>query len=122
MARAMLKSGSALVSKRDTKSDEGEYYDYGLFDKGEQWKRQRTFLQTGMLDPIGKEWSVKDIFILLSFFAFSCSYCCMLFKAAKGFLPGIIMAAENASKAAPLHVHDVNEYLNYTAFDMFSCE
>lgn len=30
------------------------------------------------------------------------------------------MAAENASQVAPLHAHDVNEYLNYTAFDMFT--
>ena len=53
--RAMVESGSALVTKKDTKGEDGEPYDYGLFDKGEQWKRQRTFLQTGMLDPIGKD-------------------------------------------------------------------
>lgn len=87
--RAMLDSGSVLVTKKA--SDDGESHDYGLFDKGEGWKRHRTFLQTGMLDP----------------------------KAAKGFLPGIVLAAESASSVAPLHAHDVNEYLNYTAFDMF---
>ncbi len=87
--RAMLDSGSVLVTKKA--SDDGESPDYGLFDKGEGWKRHRTFLQTGMLDP----------------------------KAAKGFLPGIVLAAESASSVAPLHAHDVNEYLNYTAFDMF---
>lgn len=85
--RAMLESGSVLVSKKE----DGEIHDYGLFDKGEGWKRHRTFLQTGMLDPV----------------------------AAKGFLPGIVLAAESASSVAPLHAHDVNEYLNYTAFDMF---
>jgi len=88
--RAMLESGSVLVSKKESSSD-GESHDYGLFDKGEGWKRHRSFLQTGMLDPV----------------------------AAKGFLPGIVVAAENASSVAPLHAHDVNEYLNYTAFDMF---
>ncbi len=85
--RAMKESGSVLVSKRG----DGESHDYGLFDKGEGWKRHRTFLQTGMLDPV----------------------------AAKGFLPGIVLAAESASSVAPLHAQDVNEYLNYTAFDMF---
>lgn len=89
--RAMLESGSVLVSKKSTSSDDGETHDYGLFDKGEKWKRLRTFLQTGMLDPV----------------------------AATGFLPGIVLAAESASSVAPLHAHDVNEYLNYTAFDMF---
>ena len=89
--RAMLESGSVLVSKKESSSSDGESHDYGLFDKGEGWKRHRTFLQTGMLDPI----------------------------AAKGFLPGIVLAAESASSVAPLHAHDVNEYLNYTAFDMF---
>jgi cytochrome P450 len=88
--RAMLKSGSVLVSKKESSSD-GESHDYGLFDKGESWKRHRSFLQTGMLDPV----------------------------AARGFLPGIVVAAETASSVAPLHAHDVNEYLNYTAFDMF---
>ena len=84
--RAMLESGSVLVSK----TEDGDY-DYGLFDKGEGWKRHRTFLQTGMLDPV----------------------------AARGFVPGIVVAAENASLVAPAHKDHVNEYLNYTAFDMF---
>lgn len=88
--RAMLDSGSVLVSKKESSSSDGEH-DYGLFDKGEVWKRHRTFLQTGMLDPV----------------------------AAKGFLPGIVVAAESASSVAPLHAHDVNEYLNKAAFDMF---
>jgi len=89
--RAMLESGSVLVSKKDSSSSDGESHDYGLFDKGEGWKRHRTFLQTGMLDPV----------------------------AARGFLPGIVLAAESASSVAPLHSHNVNEYMNYTAFDMF---
>ena len=89
--RAMLESGSVLVSKKDSSSSDGETHDYGLFDKGEGWKRHRTFLQTGMLDPV----------------------------AARGFLPGIVLAAESASSVAPLHSHNVNEYMNYTAFDMF---
>jgi cytochrome P450 len=82
----MVEGGSVSVSKK-----EGGEYDYGLFDKGEGWKRQRTFLQTGMLDPV----------------------------AARAFIPGIVLAAENASSVAPAHADDVNEYLNYTAFDMF---
>jgi cytochrome P450 len=88
--RAMKDSGSALVSKKDIGED-GEEYDYGLFDKGDVWKRHRTFLQTGMLDP----------------------------KAARGFIPGIIEAAATASEVAPNHGEKVNDYLNYTAFDMF---
>ena len=45
--RAMLESGSALVSK-----EEDGRIDYGLFDQGERWKQHRTFLQKGMLDPV----------------------------------------------------------------------
>ena len=89
--RAMRESGSAIVSEKDVAGEDGEKYDYGLFDHGDQWKRQRTFLQTGMLDP----------------------------RAARRFIPGIVEAAEQASKVAPAHASDVNEYLNYTAFDMF---
>jgi len=89
--RAMKESGSAIVSKKDVVGEDGEKYDYGLFDKGDEWKRQRTFLQTGMLDP----------------------------RAARMFIPGIVDAAEQASKVAPYHANDVNEYLNYAAFDMF---
>eukprot|EP00579_Thalassiosira_antarctica_P022331 CAMPEP_0201988280 /NCGR_PEP_ID=MMETSP0904-20121228/92240_1 /ASSEMBLY_ACC=CAM_ASM_000553 /TAXON_ID=420261 /ORGANISM="Thalassiosira antarctica, Strain CCMP982" /LENGTH=493 /DNA_ID=CAMNT_0048542441 /DNA_START=374 /DNA_END=1855 /DNA_ORIENTATION=+ len=83
--RALRESGSAMVSMKD-----GEY-NYGLFDHGDGWKRQRTFLQTGMLDP----------------------------RTARGFIPGIVTAAEQASQVAPAHANDINEYLNYTAFDMF---
>jgi len=90
--RALRESGSAMVSKKEEVGDDGEEYDYGLLDRGEGWKRQRTFLQTGMLDP----------------------------RAARGFVPGIVAAAEQASRAAPAHADDVNTFLNYTAFDMFS--
>eukprot|EP00985_Skeletonema_marinoi_P027094 scaffold21709_cov146-Skeletonema_marinoi.AAC.5 len=85
----VVRSESAYPS--DSSSSDGESHDYGLFDKGEGWKRHRTFLQTGMLDPV----------------------------AARGFLPGIVLAAESASSVASLHSHNVNEYMNYTAFDMF---
>ena len=76
--RALREPGSAMVSTKD-----GEY-DYGLFDHGDGWKRQRTFLQTGMLDP----------------------------RAARGFIPGIVAATEQASQVAPSHANDINEYLN----------
>lgn len=67
---------------------------YGLFDHGEQWKKQRMFLQTGMLDP----------------------------RTAKGFIPGISRAAELATAGAPEMGREgkLNHYLNTAAFDMFS--
>ena len=64
---------------------------YGLLDRGERWKKHRVFLQTGMLCP----------------------------KAAKGFLPGIISAADIASKAAPSKAENFTKFLNTAAFDMF---
>jgi cytochrome P450 len=83
MIRKVLKdSGSPLV----------EGNDYGLFDNGERWKRHRTFLQTGMLDP----------------------------RAAKRFVPGIQEAARLASPGAPARRKCLNEYLHYCAFDMFN--
>jgi len=91
--RAMKESGSVLVTEKKEADATGETHDYGLFDNGDSWKRHRTFMQTGMLDP----------------------------KAAKQFLPGIIEAATTASAMAPLHAEaDMNQYLNYTAFDMFT--
>jgi cytochrome P450 len=68
--------------------------DMGLLGVGERWKTQRTFLQTGMLDP----------------------------RAAKAFVPGIVTAAEIASQAAPTAAAQdkLNYYLNLCAFDMFS--
>jgi len=82
LRKGLKDSNSAIV--------DGE--DYGLLGKGERWKKQRTFLQTGMLCP----------------------------KAARGFIPGIVGAAEMASEIAPSHANDLNNYLNYCAFDMFS--
>jgi len=38
-------------------------------------------------------------------------------RAAARFIPGIITAVEQASKVAPDHAHNVNEFLNYAAFD-----
>lgn len=91
--RAMKESGSKLVTEKNVADANGETHDYGLFDNGDSWKRHRTFMQTNMLDP----------------------------KAAKGFLPSIIEAASTASQVAPLHAEDnMNQYLNYTAFDMFT--
>jgi cytochrome P450 len=66
--------------------------DYGLFDNGVNWKRQRKFLQSGMLDP----------------------------KSAKRFVPGIQESARLASKGAPSKKKELNAYLNYCAFDMFN--
>ena len=89
----MKESGSVLVTEKKEADATGETHDYGLFDNGDSWKRHRTFMQTNMLDP----------------------------KAAKGFLPGILEAATTASAMAPLHAEaDMNQYLNYTAFDMFT--
>lgn len=73
----------------DSKMIDGN--DYGLLDRGQRWKKHRVFLQTGMLCP----------------------------KAARGFLPGIISAADIASKAAPSKVNNFTKFLNTAAFDMF---
>jgi len=62
--RALRDSESALISQKNDGT--AQKYDYGLLDQGDGWKRQRTFLQTGMLDP----------------------------RAARGFVPGIVAAAE----------------------------
>eukprot|EP00567_Pseudictyota_dubia_P012328 CAMPEP_0197441576 /NCGR_PEP_ID=MMETSP1175-20131217/7819_1 /TAXON_ID=1003142 /ORGANISM="Triceratium dubium, Strain CCMP147" /LENGTH=563 /DNA_ID=CAMNT_0042971879 /DNA_START=60 /DNA_END=1751 /DNA_ORIENTATION=+ len=86
---ALKECHSALVT---TNSDGTT--NYGLFDHGEQWKKQRIFLQTGMLDP----------------------------RTAKGFIPGISQAAELATAGAPDEGREgnLNHYLNTAAFDMFS--
>jgi hypothetical protein len=83
-----------IQSFRDDNSAMMKGQDNGLLGQGERWKQQRTFLQTGMLDP----------------------------RSARGFLPGIITAAELASKGAPAagQQHQLNYYLNLCAFDMFS--
>lgn len=86
---ALKECNSALVQ---TNSDGTT--NYGLFDHGEQWKKQRTFLQTGMLDP----------------------------RTAKGFIPGISRAAELATAGAPDMGREgkMTHFLNTAAFDMFS--
>ena len=63
----------------------------GFFGRGTDWKRHRTFLQTDLLSP----------------------------QAAAGYLPGVIHAAELASRGAPASNNDLNTYLNHCAFDMF---
>ena len=70
--RALREFGSAMVSMKEDRKE----YDYGLFDHGDGWKRQRTFLQSGMLDP----------------------------RAARGFIPGIVAAAEQASQVNLIRV------------------
>lgn len=83
MIRKLLKEiGSPLI--------DGD--DYGIFGNGASWKKQRKFLQTGMLDP----------------------------RAAKRFVPGIQEAARLASKGAPARKDDLNHYLSLCAFDMFN--
>mmetsp|Transcript_2399 Transcript_2399/g.6952 ORF Transcript_2399/g.6952 Transcript_2399/m.6952 type:complete len:564 (-) Transcript_2399:181-1872(-) len=86
---ALKECNSALVQ---TNSDGTT--NYGLLDNGEQWKKQRMFLQTGMLEP----------------------------RTAKGFIPGISRAAELAASGAPEMGREgkLNHYLNAAAFDMFS--
>jgi len=93
--RGLLKNNkSPLIEMVQT--DRGMKEDFGLLDVGERWKKHRTFLQTGMLDP----------------------------KAAKGFIPGIVQAAELASKnilkASQNPNINLNQFLNYCSFDMFS--
>lgn len=72
----------------------------GLFGRGEEWQRVRRFFQTDLLHP----------------------------EAARGYVPGIIEAAERASRgakaAASLRASGddaaLNLYLSRSAFDMFS--
>ena len=65
--------------------------DNGFFGQGETWRTVRTFMQSDLLSP----------------------------QAAKGYVPAIVEAAQDASKAAPYYEDDLNTYLNYCAFDMF---
>jgi len=74
------------------KNDLAEGDDFGLLGKGERWKSHRVFLQTGMMDP----------------------------RAVKGFIPGIVKAAEFASKGAPHYSKKLNLYINYCVFEMFN--
>lgn len=66
----------------------------GFFGRGEAWRTIRTFLQTDLLAP----------------------------QSARGYVPGIVTAAEYASRGANNYAtsNDMNRYLNYCAFDMFN--
>lgn len=70
---------------------DGEADADGFMGRGETWKRLRTFLQTDMLSP----------------------------QAAKGYIPGMVEAAEFASKGAPASTADLNAYTNRCSFDLF---
>jgi cytochrome P450 len=65
--------------------------DGGFFGRGDDWKSIRNFLQTDLLSP----------------------------QSAAGYIPGVIIAVELASKGAPQSQNDLNSYLNRCAFDMF---
>lgn len=65
--------------------------DNGFFGQGDTWRTARTFLQSDMLSP----------------------------HAARGYVPGMVEAAEIASKGADHYADDMNTYLHYCAFDMF---
>jgi len=66
---------------------------HGLFSQGEEWKRLRSFMQTDLLNP----------------------------HAAKGYVPGIVKAAENISKNLPQDYDTtMKEYLSRCSFDIFS--
>mmetsp|Transcript_9863 Transcript_9863/g.14610 ORF Transcript_9863/g.14610 Transcript_9863/m.14610 type:complete len:563 (+) Transcript_9863:59-1747(+) len=80
----------ALEEEMDSPITRGE--DKGFFGRGMDWKRMRTFLQTDLLNP----------------------------QAANGYVPGVIQAAELASKGAPAMSNDLNNYLNHCTFDMFN--
>jgi len=64
----------------------------GLFGQGVHWKRLRNFFQTDLLSP----------------------------AAAKGYIPGIIEAAQLASRGAPASADNMNYFLNCCAFDLFN--
>lgn len=63
-----------------------------FFGRGTEWKKIRTFLQTDLLSP----------------------------QSAATYMPGVIKAAQVASKGAPAFADDFNTFLNRCAFDMFS--
>jgi len=68
------------------------YSTVGFYSRGEEWKRIRSFLQ-------------KDIFSPMS---------------AKEYLPGILRGAALASPKALAFKGDIERFLNFAAFDMFS--
>lgn len=63
-----------------------------IMEHGPEWKRIRSFLQTDLLSP----------------------------HSAARYMPGIIRAAEYASKGAAANEDDLKFYLNEVSFDMFS--
>lgn len=65
--------------------------DNGFFGQGETWRTVRTFMQSDLLSP----------------------------QAAREYVPGVVEAAQIASKGAKHYADDLNLYLNYVAFDMF---
>jgi cytochrome P450 len=64
---------------------------HGIFSRGPEWKRVRSFVQTDLLSP----------------------------QASQRYLPAALEAAEFISKGAPHH-DDMNYYLNVASLDMFS--
>jgi cytochrome P450 len=64
----------------------------GFFGQGLKWKRQRKFLQTDLLSP----------------------------AAAKGYVPGMVHAAQIASKGLVDFRSEVNKFMLWSSFDMFS--
>lgn len=63
-----------------------------ILDRGSEWKRFRNFMQTDLLHP----------------------------ESARGYVPGMIKAAELASAGAPASKKELNAYLGRCAFDLFS--
>lgn len=63
-----------------------------ILDQGPEWRRVRSFLQTDLLSP----------------------------QSAGRYLPGIIRAAEYASKGAASEEDNIKAFLNKASFDMFS--
>ncbi|KAL7581602.1 hypothetical protein ACA910_022159 [Epithemia clementina (nom. ined.)] len=63
-----------------------------LFGQGPAWKRVRHFVQTDLLSP----------------------------ASGAQYLPAICEAATSAARGAPHYADQLNEYLNYSSFDMFS--
>jgi len=64
----------------------------GILEHGPEWKRVRSFLQTDLLSP----------------------------TSAARYIPGIIRAAEYASKGAAANQDNLKLFLNESSFDMFS--
>lgn len=63
-----------------------------LLENGDEWKRMRTFMQTDLMSP----------------------------DSARGYVPGMIQTAQIASKVVPAYKNDLNQFLAFSAFDLFS--